>query len=74
MAITVGGYALARGNVELAVKAIDFATAMIGAYDATHPQVLAIAEAAQKQGIGRPSTEVPERPISLASLEELLAV
>jgi predicted ATPase len=72
IAISVGSYALARGNIELAVKAVDFATAMLGAYDSTHPEVIAIAEAAQKLGIGRPSTEVPERPIALTSLGELL--
>jgi len=72
VAINVGTYALARGNVELAVKAIDFATAVIGAYDATNPEVIAIVEAAHDNGIGRPRTEVPERPISLAELEEIL--
>jgi predicted ATPase/tetratricopeptide (TPR) repeat protein len=73
LAITVGTYLLARGNVELAVRAVDFATAMIGAYDATNPEVIAIAEAAHRQGIGRPGTEVPERPIAFAALKELLA-
>jgi predicted ATPase len=72
LAITVGSYALARGNVALAVKAVDFATAMLGAYDATNPAVIAIVEAAHATGIGRPSTEVPERPTSLGSLAELL--
>jgi predicted ATPase len=72
LAINVGTYALARGNVELAVRAVDFASAMLGAYDASHPEVIAIAEAAYNAGIGRPSTEVPDRPIALASLEELL--
>ncbi len=71
VAIGVGSYALARGNVPLAVRAVDFATAVMGAYDATHPEVIAIARAAEKTGIGRPSTEVPERPI--ASLQELIA-
>jgi hypothetical protein len=45
---------------------------MLGAYDATHPEVLEIAEAAHRLGIGGPSTEVPERPIPLAFLEELV--
>jgi predicted ATPase len=72
LAITVGSYALARGNVDMAVKAVDFATAMLGGYDATNPEVIAIADAAYQSGIGRPSTEVPERPVALASLEELL--
>ena len=72
LAINVGTYALARGNVELAVRAVDFASSMLGAYDASHPEVIAIAEAAYNAGIERPSTEVPDRPIPLASLEELL--
>jgi predicted ATPase len=72
LAITVGTYALARGDVATAVRAVDFATAMIGAYDATHPEVIAIDEAAQKMGIGRPSTDVPERPTTIAELQELL--
>lgn len=72
VAIAVGTYLLARGEVALAVRAVDFSTAMIGAFDATHPDVIAIVEAAHNAGIGRPSTEVPERPVSMASLEELL--
>ena len=73
IAINVGTYALARGNVATAVKAVDFSTAMLGAYDATHPEIVAIAEAARKLGIGRPRTEVQERPIAPASLADLLA-
>jgi predicted ATPase len=72
LAINVGTYALARGNVEMAVQAIDFATSMIGAFDATHPEVIAIVEAAHTRGVGRPSTEVPERPTVLSALAELL--
>jgi predicted ATPase len=72
VAITVATYLLARGDVALAVRAVDFATAMVGAFDATNPQVIAIVEAAHNAGIGRPGTEVPERPIPLASLEDLL--
>jgi predicted ATPase len=72
VAIAVGSYALARGNVALAVQAVDFATAVSGAYDATHPEVVAIAAAAAESGIGRPSTEVPGRPIELDSLQSLI--
>jgi hypothetical protein len=72
VAITVGSYALARGRIELAVQAVDFSSSMLGAYDATNPEVIAIDQAAAKKGIGRPSTVVPERPISIGSLEELL--
>jgi tetratricopeptide (TPR) repeat protein len=73
LAINVGTYALARGNVEAAVQAIDFATSVLGAYDATHPEVIEIVEAAHSAKIGRPSTEVPDRPIVMSSLEELLS-
>jgi predicted ATPase len=72
IAITVGTYAAARGNIELAVRAVDFATSMIGAYDATDPQVIAIVKAAHEHGIGRPSTEVPGRPSSIEILNDLL--
>ncbi|HEX4059202.1 MAG TPA: AAA family ATPase [Galbitalea sp.] len=72
LAINVGTYALARGDVATAVRAVDFATSMIGAYDAAHPEVIAIDAAALKRGIERPSTEVPERPIPIAELQELL--
>jgi predicted ATPase len=72
LAIGVGTYALARGDVATAVRAVDFATSMIGAYDATHPEVIAIDEAARQSGIERPSTEVPERPIAIAELQGLL--
>jgi tetratricopeptide (TPR) repeat protein len=72
LSINVGTYALARGNVAMAVQAVDFATSMFGAYDATHPEIIAIAEAAYNAKIGRPSTEVPDRPIVMSSLEELL--
>jgi predicted ATPase len=72
IAINVGTYALARGDFATAVRAVDFSTAMIGAYDATHPEVMAIAEAAAKHGFGRPSTEVPERPMTIAELQALL--
>ena len=72
VAIAVGTYLLARGDVAMAVRAVDFATAMIGAFDATNPEVIEIVKAAHDAGIGRPSTEVPERPIPLASLRDLL--
>lgn len=72
VAVGVGSYALARGDVKTAVRAIDFSTAMIGAYDATNPEILAIVAAADERGIGRPSTEVPERPMTIAELPGLL--
>jgi predicted ATPase len=72
VALNVGSYALARGDIALAVRAVDVSTALTGAYDATHPQILAIVEAADKAAIGRPSTTVPGRPIPIRSLNELL--
>ncbi|HEX4442226.1 MAG TPA: AAA family ATPase [Galbitalea sp.] len=73
VAIAVGTYALACGDVETAVRAVDFSTSMIGAYDSTNPEVIAIDEAAGKRGIGRPSTDVPERPMTIGDLQSLLA-
>ena len=74
VALAVATWALARGDVALAVRAVDVSTALIGAYDATHPEILAIVAAADDSEIGRPRTEVPERPISIEALRELLAV
>jgi predicted ATPase len=74
VALAVATWALARGDVALAVRAVDVSTALIGAYDATHPEILAIVAAADDSRIGRPRTEMPERPISIESLKELLAV
>jgi predicted ATPase len=74
VALAVATWALARGDVALAVRAVDVSTALVGAYDATHPEILAIVAAADANKIGRPSTEVPERPISIEAVKELLAV
>jgi predicted ATPase len=73
VAFAAGMVALARGDVATAVRAADFATSMLGAYDPTHPDLLAIAAAADAAKIGRPSTEVPGRPSLLESLNELFA-
>jgi predicted ATPase len=73
VALAVATWALARGDVALAVRAVDVSTALIGAYDAMHPEILAIVAAADEAKIGRPRTEVPGRPISIESLKELLA-
>ncbi|TIH39072.1 AfsR/SARP family transcriptional regulator [Subtercola vilae] len=73
VAIGVGLLALARGDVRMAVRAVDFATTIIGAYDATNPDIIEIAVAADRAEIGRPSTSVPERPSSLEALNDLLA-
>ncbi|MDF2444298.1 MAG: hypothetical protein JWR01_2501 [Subtercola sp.] len=62
VAIGAGMLALARGDVPTAVRAADFATTVIGAFDSTHPDLTAIVAAADHAGIGRPGTGVPERP------------
>jgi predicted ATPase len=72
VAIQVGALALARGDIAEAVRAVDVATVLIGAYDATHPQVRAIAEAADKAGIGRPGSFLPDRPIAIETLKTLV--
>ena len=72
VALAIASHALARGDVALAVKAVDVSTSLTGAYDATAPEVLAIVEAADKANIGRPSVELPERPMAVESLRELL--
>jgi predicted ATPase len=73
VALAVASWALARGDVALAVRGVDVSTSLIGAYDATHPEILAIVAAADDAKIGRPRTEVPERPIPVEALKELLA-
>ncbi|RFA13002.1 hypothetical protein B7R21_09155 [Subtercola boreus] len=72
VAIGAGMLALARGDVATAVRAADFATSVIGAFDATHPDLIAIGEAAEHAGIGRPRTGVPERPNAVDLLGSLL--
>ncbi|RFA09293.1 hypothetical protein B7R54_08665 [Subtercola boreus] len=72
VAIGAGMLALARGDVETAVRAADFASAVIGAYDATHPDLMAISAAADSAGIGRPATGVTARPESVGVLRDLL--
>jgi hypothetical protein len=72
VALQIASHALARGDVPLAVRAVNVSTSLFGAYDSTAPEVLAVVAAADKAGIGRPSTEMPERPIVVESLSELL--
>ncbi|RFA25216.1 hypothetical protein B7R25_14250, partial [Subtercola boreus] len=73
VAMGIGMLALATGDVRMAVRAADYATAIVGACDATHPDLVAISRAADDAGIGRPGTVVPERPLPLEALNELLA-
>jgi predicted ATPase len=71
VAISIGSLALARGDVALALRAVDLATVVIGAYDRTHPQVVAIEKAAAAAGIGRTSAAALARPDALRALAEL---
>jgi predicted ATPase len=73
VALSVATWALSSGEVEVAVRAVNLSTALVGFYDATHPEIVAVVAAADLQKIGRPSTEVPERPISVEALTELLS-
>jgi predicted ATPase len=72
VALRLGGLALARGDVPEALRALDLSTAIIGAYDETSIIVRAIEAAAAKAGIGRPGTEVPDRPMAIETLRGLL--
>jgi predicted ATPase len=73
VALSVATWALAAGEVEVAVRAVNLATTLVGFYDATHPEIMAVVAAADRAKIGRPSTEVPERPIPAEALTELLS-
>ncbi|PPF85579.1 hypothetical protein C5B96_05795 [Subtercola sp. Z020] len=72
VAIEVGMVALARGNIGTAVRAADYAIAVIGAFDTTQPDLRTIGDAAESAGIGRPGTGVTERPTAMGALAELL--
>ena len=72
VALAIASHALARGDVALAVRAVDVSTSLTGAYDATAPEVIAIVAAADMANIGRPSVELPERPMAVESLSGLL--
>jgi hypothetical protein len=72
VAISVGALALARGDIARAVRAVDLATVLIGAYDATNPHVVAIERAALAAAIGRASATALPRPKALEALAKLI--
>jgi hypothetical protein len=72
VAVALGTLALDRGDIHNAVRAVNVASGLIGAYDSTDPEVMAIAGAAEKAGIERPGTRVPDRPMAIESLKQLL--
>ena len=72
VAISIGALALARGDIPRALRAVDLATVLIGAYDGSNPQVVAIEEAARDAGIGRTSAAALARPKALEALAELV--
>jgi predicted ATPase len=72
VAVAFGTLSLDRGDLQNAVRAINVASGLIGAYDATDPEVVAIADAAEKAGIERPGTRVSDRPMAIESLKQLL--
>jgi predicted ATPase len=72
VAITVGTLALSRGDLAEALRAVELADWLIGAHDATDPQVRAIEAAAIDAGVGRNGTEVPSRPAALEAFGRLM--
>jgi len=76
VALGFGSLALAKGDVEAAVRALDLSTAIIGAYNADDLQVIAIERAAAQHGIerggaGGPSRSTLSRSAALRMLEQL---
>ncbi|MEB0306992.1 hypothetical protein QN345_16975, partial [Cryobacterium sp. 10I1] len=72
VALSLGGLALARGQVEEAVRALDLSSAIIGAYDRLEPRAIAIEQAAAAQGIDRATPAPSSRPHALATLRALI--
>ena len=78
VALGYGSLALAKGDVAEAVRALDLSTAIIGAYNATDLQVIAIENAAalygiERGGAGAPSRSVPSRSAAIDTLKQLTA-
>ncbi|MEB0003405.1 hypothetical protein QN357_10740 [Cryobacterium sp. RTC2.1] len=72
VALSLGGLALARGQVEEAVRALDLSSAIIGAYDRLEPRAIAIEQAAAAHGIDRATPAPSSRPHALATLRALI--
>jgi predicted ATPase len=71
VAVSLGALALARGDIPKALRAVDLATVLIGAYDGSNPHIVAIEAAAREAGIGRAGAEALTRPIALEALKHL---
>jgi hypothetical protein len=75
VAINIGTLALRRDEVVRALEAVDIAAVLIGAHDATHPQVVEIERVAAERGIGRDSAASSRsaltRPKAIEELERL---
>jgi hypothetical protein len=65
---------LARGDIQSALAAVDLSTALLGAYDGTNPEIIAIEKAALNAGIGRsnPAFAKLDRPKALDELKKLV--
>lgn len=72
VAVNAGSLALAAGDIPRALRAVDLSTSLIGAYDSTNPQVIAIERAAATAGIGRASADALTRPKALEALQSLI--
>jgi len=72
VALSLGGLALARGQVGEAVRALDLSSAIIGAYDRLEPRAIAIEQAAAAQGIRRDSPVPASRPHAIGMLRALI--
>jgi predicted ATPase len=72
VAINLGLLALARGDIPRALRAVDLATSLIGAHDATNPHVRQIEEAAERAGIRRADSVELTRPKALEALQHLV--
>ncbi|MET0992185.1 MAG: AAA family ATPase [Lacisediminihabitans sp.] len=72
VAIALGTLALERGEYREALRAVDLATAIIGFYDASSPQVLQIERAALEHDVKRAGAEAPTRQGAIESLGQIL--
>jgi predicted ATPase len=72
VSVTIGSLAVARGDLRLALQAVDVASALIGAYDATNPEIVDIERAAANAGIGRAGAEALTRPMALEAMKTLV--
>jgi hypothetical protein len=73
LAVTAGTLAAARGDLALALRAVDLAAAVAGIRESTNPQIADIEAAALNAGVERPVTDVIDRSTALEQLKELTA-